>query len=66
MLPPDYLDNLPDTIVELFRRAEEDILEDMARRIVKTGEFTKTAQWQAWRMEQLGETREYIFYHLSG
>lgn len=65
MLPPDYLDSLPNTVVELFRKVEDDILEDMARRIVKTGEFTKTAQWQAWRMEQLGETREYIFYHLQ-
>ena len=65
MLPPDYLDSLPNTVVELFRKVEDDILEDMARRIVKTGEFTKTAQWQAWRLEQLGETREYIFYHLQ-
>lgn len=65
MLPPDYLEHLPDSIVELFRQVEEDILEDMARRIVKTESITDTAQWQAWRLEQLGETRQTIRYHLQ-
>lgn len=65
MLLPDYLDSLPDSVVDLFRRVEEDILEDMARRIVKTESITDTAQWQAWRLEQLGETRQAIRYHLQ-
>lgn len=65
MLPPDYLEHLPDSIVELFRQVEEDILEDMARRLLKTESVTDTAQWQAWRLEQLGETRQTIRYHLQ-
>lgn len=65
MLLPDYLDSLPDSVVTLFRQVEEDILEDMARRIVKTESITDTAQWQAWRLEQLGETRQTIRYHLQ-
>ena len=34
MLLPDYLDKLPDPLVTLFQQVEEDILEDMARRIL--------------------------------
>lgn len=65
MLLPNYLDSLPDSVVTLFRQVEEDILEDMARRIVKTESITDTAQWQAWRLEQLGETQQTIRYHLQ-
>lgn len=65
MLLPDYLDSLPYSVVTLFRQVEEDILEDMARRIVKTESVTDTAQWQAWRLEQLGETQQTIRYHLQ-
>ena len=65
MLPPDYLDSLPDSVLDLFRRVEEDILADMARRIVKTASITDTAKWQEWRLRQLGETRKTIRYHLQ-
>ena len=65
MLLPDYLDSLPDSVVILFRQVEEDILEDMARRLLKAESITDTAQWQAWRLEQLGETRQTIRYHLQ-
>lgn len=65
MLLPDYLDSLPDSVVALFRQVEEDILEDMARRVVKTESITDSTQWQEWRLEQLGETRQTIRYHLQ-
>ena len=65
MLLPNYLDSLPDSVVTLFRQVEEDILEDMARRLLKTESVTDTAQWQAWRLEQLGETQQTIRYHLQ-
>lgn len=52
MLTPDYLDTLPDALVELWRQAEEDILRDVARRIGKMGEVTETAAWQLWRLEE--------------
>ena len=65
MLLPDYLDKLPDPLVTLFQQVEEDILEDMASRILKTGKLTDSAQWQAWRLEQLGEEKEFIRYHLQ-
>ena len=52
MLAPDYLDTLPDALVELFQQVEDDILRDIARRINKMGGLTSTAAWQAWRLEQ--------------
>ncbi len=53
MLTPDYLDTLPDAVVELWQQVEDDILRDIARRIGKMGEMTETAAWQAWRYGQV-------------
>ena len=65
MLTPEYLDKLPDRVVELYSDLEIRILEDMARRIVKMGKLTDTAQWQSWKLEQVGAEREFIQYHLQ-
>lgn len=65
MLSPEYIDHLPDRVVELYADLEIRILEDMARRISKTGALTETAQWQMWRLEQIGAEREFICYHLQ-
>lgn len=53
MLTPDYLDTLPDALVELWQQVEEDILQDIARRIAKMERVTDTADWQLWRFEQI-------------
>lgn len=56
MLTPDYLDTLPDAVVALWQQVEDDILRDIARRIGALDELeplTPTAQWQAWRYEQV-------------
>lgn len=53
MLTPDYLDTLPDAVVELWQQVEDDILRDIARRIGKMGEITETAAWQVWRYGQV-------------
>ena len=65
MLTPEYLDSLPEPVLELFRQVEEDILEDMARRISKMGAVTATADWQRWRLEQIQLTRSDITAQLS-
>ena len=65
MLFPEYIDHLPDRVVELYADLEIRILEDMARRISKTGALTETAQWQMWRLEQIGAEREFIRYHIQ-
>lgn len=65
MLTPEFLEHLPDSVVNLYSDLEIRILEDMARRISKTGKLTKTAQWQMWRLEQIVQEREFIYYHLQ-
>lgn len=65
MLAPDYLDRLPEPVLELFRQVEEDILTDMARRISKMGAVTETADWQRWRLEQMELTRSDITQRLG-
>lgn len=65
MLTPEYLDKLPDRVVELYAELEIRILEDMARRITKMDRLTDTAQWQLWKLEQVGAEREFIQYHLE-
>lgn len=65
MLAPDYLDRLPEPVLELFRQVEEDILADMARRISKMGAVTETADWQRWRLEQMELTRSDITQRLG-
>ena len=52
MLPPSYLDSLPDSFVKLFQEVEEQILQDVARRIGKMDAVTATANWQLWRYQQ--------------
>lgn len=57
MLTPEQLDALPRRFVQLWQQVEDDILQDIARRIKKMDELdplTPTAIWQAWR---LAETR---------
>ena len=57
MLTPDQLEALPRRFVQLWQQVEDDILQDIARRMKSLGELdplTPTAIWQAWR---LAETR---------
>ena len=53
MLSPEFLATLPESVVALFLQVEEDLLEDIARRIAKMDGITDTAKWQAWRYEQV-------------
>lgn len=52
MLPPSYLDQMPDAFVQLWQQVEDDILRDVARRIGKMDKVTATANWQLWRYQQ--------------
>ena len=52
MLPPSYLDQVPDAFVQLWQQVEEQILQDVARRIGKMDKVTATANWQLWRYQQ--------------
>lgn len=52
MLPPSYLDQMPDAFVQLWQQVEDEILQDVARRIGKMDKVTPTANWQLWRYQQ--------------
>lgn len=68
MLTPDYLDTLPDAAAELWQQVEDDILQDVARRIAALDELdplTPTAQWQAWRYEQIQACRQDVLTILA-
>ena len=52
MLPPSYLDQMPDAFVQLWQQVEDAILQDVARRIGKMDKVTATANWQLWRYQQ--------------
>ena len=60
MLPPNYLDQMPDAFVALWQEVEDAILQDVARRIGKVGAITETANWQLWRYQQTEAVRNNV------
>ena len=60
MRPPSYLDAMPDAFVQLAQQVEDEILQDVARRIGKMGTLTETADWQLWRYQQTEAVRENV------
>ena len=54
MLTPEQLAHCADDIINLYAQLEEQIVRDIARRIVKTGTMTDTGIWQAQHMQELG------------
>ena len=65
MLPPSYLDAMPDAFVQLAQQVEDEILQDVARRIGKMGTLTETANWQLWRYQQTEAVRENVVMLLA-
>ena len=60
MLTPEYLQDLPDVIVQLWSEAERAILADMARRLAKYNYWIPAVDHQAARLQAAGRTREDI------
>ena len=65
MLTPKQLSELPDNVVALYEELEDDIIRDMARRIVKTNFATESTQWQLSRLQEMGTTHDEVFNRLS-
>lgn len=65
MLPPSYLDQMPDAFVQLWQQVEDEILQDVARRIGKMDTVTATANWQLWRYQQTEALREDVIKLLA-
>lgn len=58
ILTPRYLAGVADGVVDIFAQAENEILADIARRIIKTGGVTNTAGWQMQKMREAGMLNE--------
>lgn len=65
MLTFRQLDDLPGTVVDIIAATEQEIINDMARRIAKAGMVTETTQWQLSRLEAVGAERDYIIQSLK-
>ena len=65
MLTPSYLRDLPDPIVNLFHAVEDDILADMARRIVQYNGWTASVDWQNDRLREAGLMQDEILGALA-
>lgn len=65
MIRPEEWEELPRNVQRLYEKLEDDIIADMARRIVKTDMATDTAQWQLIRLQAGSAERDYIIRLLS-
>ncbi len=53
MLTPAKLDKLPEPMIQLMSKLQDDIIADICRRITKANLLTPTAEWQLWKANQL-------------
>lgn len=52
-LSPNRLDKLPEPVVQLMSRLQDEIISDLCRRVSKANYLTPTAQWQLYKANQL-------------
>lgn len=52
-LSPNRLDKLPEPVVQLMSRLQDEIVSDLCRRVSKANYLTPTAQWQLYKANQL-------------
>lgn len=55
MLTPEQLAHCSDDILKLYAQLEDEIIRDIARRIVKAGKVTDTGEWQINALQEVGE-----------
>lgn len=60
MLTADQIDVLGEKARQLISPVTEFLIEDIARRIAEAGQFTGTAAYQAWRLQQLGVSQRQL------
>lgn len=65
MLKPEYLQRVPDGMIQLYAQAEMDILENMAVRIAHYGYWIPAVEHQAKMLEEAGMVREEILARLK-
>ena len=65
MLTPDYYDKCTKQLVELYAELDNAIISDITHRLVKTGEMTETAKWQAKQLQEAGMVYEDVLAEIS-
>lgn len=65
MLKPEYLDALPESLVEMYSQVERDILADMARRISQYKYWIPAVEHQRQKLREMGLTQREIVRRLS-
>jgi hypothetical protein len=64
-LTPQYLDGISENLQAIYSDLETSIMADIARRISKANYLTPTAEWQIYKMEQIGASQKYIAKQLA-
>lgn len=65
MLTPDQVNIYAGLMAEPWDELSDRILRDMVRRIIKTGRITATAEWQSYRAQALGASRDYLLRQMA-
>ncbi|HAJ96112.1 MAG TPA: phage capsid protein, partial [Ruminococcus sp.] len=65
MLTPSQYDAIADQIVDLYSKLNESIVEDIARRIMKTGTISESARWQLKQLQESGMLYDDVIAEIS-
>lgn len=65
MLAPDWFDTAADDILDLYSQLDQSIMRDFVRRILKSGDITQTARWQANALQASGMLYEDVIRAVS-
>ncbi len=65
MLEPEYFYGKSDKLIEMYQDLEGWILQDIANRLLKSGDLSGTADRELWKLEQMGLHRQEIIKRLS-
>jgi hypothetical protein len=65
MLDPNTLDSIPDVLVALYAQVEQDILSDMARRLMRYDYWIPASEHQRQKLREMGATQQEIIKQLS-
>lgn len=65
MLSPKYYDHLCDDLIKLYADLDNAIISDIVRRLVKNGEMTETAKWQAKQLQESGMVYDDILAEIA-
>ena len=65
MLTPEYLDSCSDSILGIYDALNTQIVQDIARRIAKTGSVTDSAKWQIKQVQEAGKLLEEITHEVA-